>query len=279
LDSVQKLTYISLFIIGLLELWLYVHVRQIEFDKECCICDKAYSPKGFYRCFMSDFSDLPQAEGNISEVCLCVFVVDVSGSMNGEPIRQLNSGLQQFHTDIDNDDNTSAKLEVALVEFGSGVNVLQEPAFVYDFKMPTLTVHGTTPLVDGVREAINIVASRKSAWKNSGTPYLRPWIVLITDGAPDSDQDVDGLAAQIKAAGQSKDFMFMSIGVQGANMEMLKKISMTDYPPLALQGLKFSEFFKWLSASMGKIANSNGGSITMDPVAAWAQASFNPNQP
>jgi uncharacterized protein YegL len=37
---------------------------------------------------------------NYEQKCLCVLVLDVSGSMEGEPIRQLNQGMQSFYQDI-----------------------------------------------------------------------------------------------------------------------------------------------------------------------------------
>ena len=42
----------------------------------------------------NDFS--AEAAENYEQKCLCVLVLDVSGSMSGEPIQELNKGLQDF---------------------------------------------------------------------------------------------------------------------------------------------------------------------------------------
>jgi len=42
-------------------------------------------------------------------------VIDTSGSMSGDPINELNKGLQEFHQEIQNDDTTAQRLEVAIV--------------------------------------------------------------------------------------------------------------------------------------------------------------------
>jgi uncharacterized protein YegL len=127
-------------------------------------------------------------------------------------------------------------------------------------------------MVDGMREAISLIESRKAWYRQTGQPHLRPWIILITDGEPDPDQDVNGLAQEIRNGVNGKKFVFLAIGVQGANMEVLRRISSPDMPPAALQGLKFSEFFKWVSASMAVVASSKeGDKVNFPDPAAWMQ--------
>lgn len=207
---------------------------------------------------------------NFEQKCLCVLVLDVSGSMSGEPINQLNRGIKTFHEEIQADSTASNRLEICLIEFSSDVNVLVEPSLVENFTMPYLITKGTTKLVDGVREAIQKVAERKSWYKSTSQKYYRPWIILMTDGGPDSDQDVDGLANEIKNGASNKSFFFFAVGVQGANMDVLNKISSPEMPPAHLEGLKFSDFFKWLSASMTTVTGSkDGDTINMPSPASW----------
>ncbi|MCF1751364.1 vWA domain-containing protein [Mariniradius sediminis] len=207
---------------------------------------------------------------NFEQKCLCVLVLDVSGSMSGDPIDQLNNGINTFHEEIKTDSTASNRLEVCLIEFSSDVNVLVEPSLVENFTMPRLITKGTTKLVDGVREAIQKVSERKGWYKSTGQRYYRPWIILMTDGAPDSDQDVDSLANEIRTGTANKSFFFFAVGVQGANMDVLTKISSPEMPPSFLKGLKFSEFFKWLSASMTTVTGSkDGDTINMPSPASW----------
>jgi uncharacterized protein YegL len=209
---------------------------------------------------------------NYEQKSICCFVVDVSGSMANEPIRELNQGLHVFYDDIANNPVTANRLEVAVVEFSDTVDTRVQPSLVDSFQMPDLTTKGTTKLVDGMREAINLVESRKNWYKQTGQPYLRPWIILITDGAPDTDQDVGGLAQEIQNGVDGKKFVFLAIGVRGANMDVLRRLSSPDMPPAALQGLKFSEFFKWVSASMSVVASSkDGDKVNLPSPAAWMQ--------
>ena len=48
-------------------------------------------------------------------VCLCL---DVSGSMDGEPIRELNDGVRMFYDAIREDETALYAAEVCIITFG-----------------------------------------------------------------------------------------------------------------------------------------------------------------
>jgi uncharacterized protein YegL len=219
---------------------------------------------------MGLMDNVQQAE-NFEQKCLCVFAIDVSGSMSS-CVHELNTGLQKFAVDVASDPALCAKLEVGIVTFGSTADVLQTPALLDAFEMPILKVDGFTAMVGGVRLAMQMVQDRKDYWKQSGMNYYRPWIVLITDGEPDDDQDVKGLAREVEDAKQAKKFQFLPIGVKGANMQKLALISGSK--PHMLQGFNFAKFFTWLSDSMGRIAKSKEGDKIKLPEKDWTEEEF-----
>lgn len=188
---------------------------------------------------------------NYEQKCLCVLVLDVSGSMQGQAIDELNKGLQSFHKEVMLDFVASQRLEIAIVTFGSSVQCLQEPTLLAQAKIPTLHAGGTTKLVGGVQKAIEIIAQRKQWYKETGQNYYRPMIMLITDGEPDADQDLQGLVNEIGKGMASKKFSFFALGVKGFNYDKLAAICPTPTHPLVLDGYKFANFFKWLSNSIG----------------------------
>jgi uncharacterized protein YegL len=228
---------------------------------------------------MADFNFSVETPSNYAEKTICCFAVDTSGSMEGKSIKALNQGLQDFYNEILSDENTSQMLEVALVEFNSSVETILKPDLVENFSMPELYTTGSTKLVDGVNESIKLVEARKKWYNQTGQKYKRPWIILITDGAPDSGQDVNGLAAKIEADTKSKKYVFLPVGVEGADMSILQKVSgyiqsesnlWVQMPALKLEGLKFKEFFRWVSNSMSLIsASSEDAKITLPPTSDW----------
>jgi uncharacterized protein YegL len=212
---------------------------------------------------------------NYEQKCLCTLVLDTSGSMEGKPILELNKGLKEFYAAVEEDLIASSRLEVCIVGFGSQIKKIQHPSLISGFKMPELSVDGSTRLVDAVREAIKETEARKIWYKETGQPYYRPIIVLITDGEPDENQDVNGLSKEIRDAVENKKFTFFGLGVEGYNHEKMKQICPPSAQPLPLSGYKFSEFFKWLSNSIGIITKSKeGDSIELPPVSDWAQLKF-----
>lgn len=208
---------------------------------------------------------------NFEQKCICVLVVDVSGSMAGEPLNQLNKGLQEFSKEVEKDFVATQRLEVSIVTFGSTAQCVQEPALISNITMPTLYPSGSTKLVDGVRLGMDIIEKRKNWYRETGQNYFRPMIVLISDGEPDSDQDINGLSSEVASAITSKKFMFYSLGVIGYNHQKLSLICSTP-PPVLLDGYKFSEFFRWLSNSISIITKSvEGQTLSLPPINDWTQ--------
>lgn len=207
---------------------------------------------------------------NFEQKCLCVLVLDTSYSMDDGSIGELNAGLKRFQDELLKDKTTRDRLEVAIVTFDSDVKTIQQPALLTDFSMPTLVCNGSTCMIDGISEAIDIVENRKQYYKSHGIPYYRPWIVMMTDGYPDSDQDVEGMSSRIKDAHQHKEFVFMGVGV-GDNIseDVLKQLAQSDFPPMKMQAVKFCEFFTWLSNSMSGVSNSTGTDVTIPNPTKW----------
>ena len=200
---------------------------------------------------------------NYQQKCPVVFVLDVSGSMSGSPISELNKGLQEFEQEIQDDDTSSARLDVAIVSFGSDAKIEHDFAIMQDYGMPTLTITGSTNLEAGMRKGMEILDSRKKWYRESNQTYYRPYVILITDGYPNANPKETGLTSDLKSAINNKKFNFWPIGVDGADMAMLNDMACpgvgASLAAMKLDGLKFVELFQWLSASFGKVSNSTDG--------------------
>src|SRR6266436_5720953 len=143
------------------------------------------------------FGDLGFAD-NPENRCPVILVLDNSGSMGGAPIRQLNDGLQLFRDELFADSLAAKRVEIAIVTFGP-VNVETQFTTVQNFYAPTLSVASDTPMGAAIEKAIELLAERKSAYKAAKVGYYRPWIFLITDGAP---TDSTARAAQLVREGE-----------------------------------------------------------------------------
>jgi uncharacterized protein YegL len=183
--------------------------------------------------------------------CPCVLLLDVSGSMGGAPIQQLNAGLKAFREELQADTLAMKRVEVAVVTFGPVTTPMYFTG-AEGFAPPELTPQGDTPMGQAITEALRLVRQRKDEYRTNGISYYRPWIFLITDGAP-TDSWAPAAAA-IREGEAAKQFAFFAVGVQNASMDILKQISVR--APLHLDGLKFRELFSWLSSSLGSVSRS-----------------------
>jgi uncharacterized protein YegL len=210
-----------------------------------------------------EFADNPEPR------CPCVLLLDTSKSMAGEPIMALNQGLRVFRDELTKDPLARQRVEVAVVSFGGAVQVLQPFATVDRLAVPELRASGKTPLGTGILKALELIDARKGEYRANGISYYRPWVFLITDGAPQGESiDVTRQAVQrLKAEEAAKRLQFFAVGVEGANMKLLAKVSAR--PPLKLRGLRFIDMFVWLSRSTERVAHSREDEQVQLPPVDW----------
>ena len=186
--------------------------------------------------------------------CPCLLLLDVSGSMVGEPIQELNEGLKSFRDELIADELAAKRVEVACITFGP-VHIATEFETASVFQPPWLKAQADTPMGAAITSGVELVRLRKEAYRKNGIAFYRPWIFLITDGAPTDDWT--DAAARVKDGEASKAFAFFAVGVQTADMQTLGRIGVRQ--PLKLKGLRFESLFQWLSNSMKNISRSTPG--------------------
>lgn len=201
---------------------------------------------------VSEFANNPEPR------CPCLLLLDTSASMSGAPITELNAGLAEFQSELLADPLACRRVEVAIITFGP-VAMVHEFETAEAFQAPQLYAEGDTPLGAAIVRAIECVEARKQAYRESGIAYYRPWIFLITDGAPTDDWR--RAATRVRDGERDKKFMFFAVGVQGADFAVLQKIAVRD--PLQLDGLKFRELFRWLSSSLSSVSQSQPGGTVL----------------
>lgn len=86
----------------------------------------------------AEFVDNPEPR------CPCLLLLDVSGSMRGRPLKELNEGLVQFKDELYADSLASKRVEIGLVSFGP-VSIVNDFTSVQNWIVPELSAQGDTP--------------------------------------------------------------------------------------------------------------------------------------
>lgn len=188
----------------------------------------------------------------------CVLLLDTSTSMrNGGAIDRLNEATKIFKEQCSENDALRRGLDIAVVTFNSTVTIVQEFTPVTQMMVPELEANGQTYMGQGLDVAMSLLEERKAQYKEIGIPYHRPWIFMISDGAP--NDDYMPVFQRIQEMQKAKKIELWSVGVPGYEKEILtaltKRVIELD------ENLQFAELFEWLSTSLSKKSSSRPGDI------------------
>lgn len=222
----------------------------------------------------AEFTELEAADfaDNLETRCPVVLVLDISASMDGPAIAELNDGLAAFQAEVAADPLACLRLDLAIVTCGGGIGVAKQFSPIDAFAPPRLEAAGDTPLGGALLTALDMLEARKRLYREAGVPYHRPWLFLISDGAPTDGALWREAAAAIQDGETGKKLAFFAIGVGGADFDLLAKIAPPTKPPLKLKGVRFGALFRWLSSSMRRLSTAriDPDRLELPPVDGWA---------
>lgn len=225
------------------------------------------------------YDEIPINTQNRDARIACVILADVSGSMSGAPIQALEAGFRAFIDEVQSDPLARKRAEIAVVTFGSTARVLVPFQEARDLQPATFSIDGSTNMAAGIQLALDELEARKAQYRSEDLEYFRPWLWVMTDGVPDQT-GFDEAIRRLNSAESSKKVTVFPIGVgEGVDWQTLGRVS-AERQAIKLDGLKFSEMFKWLSHSLSSVSQSanfgkddasqdKGDQIALSPV-GWA---------
>lgn len=172
-------------------------------------------------------------------------VFDTSGSMSGEAIAAVNTGLQTLLSALRQDPYALETAYLSLITFDSSARVVTPLTEVAVFQPTQLKASGLTEL----GAALGLLAERIEADVAKNTPTQkgdwRPLVFLMTDGEPTDDWRA-GLA-RLKEV--STGIVVACAAGPKANTDVLNQITEAVVRLDTADSSTFNAFFKWVSAA------------------------------
>ncbi|BBE31732.1 hypothetical protein OSSY52_18730 [Tepiditoga spiralis] len=190
-------------------------------------------------------------------------------------LSKLQDGLEIFYNAIKTDEIASASAEICIVEFNDNANCILDFANIKRQKIPNLKTSGNTAMGKGVNLALDLLEKRKEEYREKGVDYYQPWLVLMTDGEPNGNpKELSRAIERTRKMIENRKLTIFPIGIgDEAGMETLQKFS-PNRQPLKLKGLKFKEFFTWLSQSVSRTSQSMPGEkiqLDIEKIKSWGE--------
>lgn len=173
-------------------------------------------------------------------------VLDISGSMHGEPIEALRNGMQMLASTLRTDPYALETVFLSVIVFDNTARQLVPLTELMSFQMPNIEAGSTTSLGDALRvtkecierEVKKTTAEEKGDWK--------PLVFIMTDGQPTDDWEKALDEFRTVKTGM---VIACAVGPQ-ADTEVLKKITEIVVSLDTADCSTLGAFFKWVSASI-----------------------------
>lgn len=111
--------------------------------------------------------DLIEFVENPQPRCPYIILVDSSGSMDGEPINELNEGLKLFKKELMKNELASKRVELAVISFDSEIkNLTDDFVSPKNFQPVEIEAGGVTRMCEAIKLAHSLIEIRKQQYKD-----------------------------------------------------------------------------------------------------------------
>jgi uncharacterized protein YegL len=195
------------------------------------------------------------------------FLIDVSESMVGEQIEQVQDGIATIVKELRTDPYALETVFVSIIAFAGKAKKLTPLAELTQFYPPKLPIGGGTSLGNALTFLMNDLDAsiQKTTMEEKGD--WKPIIFLFTDGNP-TDEYQAAFDHWNQKYRRDANLIVISLG-DNANMNIFGKI--TEYVLLlkSTDAASFKAFFKWVTASIKtssvSVSKANSDELQLAP--------------
>ena len=195
------------------------------------------------------------------------FLLDTSGSMNGEPIQALNNALSGMVNNLRSDAQASETLWISIITFDKLITELVPLTDLQSFQLPEITCPPSGPTFTGAALEFLYGKVQQDIRKGTATQKgdWRPLLFLFTDGKASDLQLYQSMISRIK----SLNFGAVVACAAGPKTDttQLKALTDTVVHLDTADSSTLRQFFKWVSDTIEQGNKSMGTTdeVSMPP--------------
>ena len=207
-------------------------------------------------------------EGIARQELNLIFVIDRSGSMAGEKIGAVNNAIRDVMSIMPEiqEDTADAEIKISALTFDNGVSwVYDEPKGVSDFKWKDLSACGCTNLSAAYDALAQWLSKRENGGQMPDLGGVAPIILLMTDGAPTSE-DWEAHLASLRKKGWYRVALKYALAIEvdgDEEMDVLNKFTGNSETVLKVYSAEaLRQVIRVIAVTASKIkSNSSSGAI------------------
>ncbi|GHV72610.1 tellurium resistance protein TerY [Bacteroidia bacterium] len=173
-------------------------------------------------------------------------VLDTSGSMSGEPIAAVETGVQTLVSALRQDPYALETAYLSIITFDSSANQIVPLTELTAFQIPSISATGLTSLGDALKLLANKIDTEVAKTTAEVKGDWKPLVFIMTDGGPTDDWK-KGLAEFQK---RKTGMVVACAAGQSADTNVLKQITECVVQLDTADSSTIKAFFKWVSSSI-----------------------------
>ena len=178
-------------------------------------------------------------------------LIDTSGSMTGEPIESVKVGLEAMLSSLRGDPFALESANISIITYDREVKVILPLTPLEDIQLPEITCPESGPTNMGA--ALKTLCKQIDSEVHLSTPTQKgdwmPLLFLMTDGKQSDIMEYNEAILEVK----KRKFATIVACAAGskAKTEPLQQLTDQVYTLDTMDKGSFSQFFKWVSSSIG----------------------------
>lgn len=191
-----------------------------------------------------------------------ILLLDCSGSMGGDKIRNLNDAVRDMIGAFTDNETSETEIHTSIITFGAAVKLQHPLSSAHEIKWHELEAGGGTPLGTALKMAKAMIEDKEVIPSRA----YRPTVILVSDGQP-TDEWESPLKAFVSEGRSSKcDRMAMAIGADADEIVLGKFIEGTKKPLFYAENAKqLRDFFKFVTMSVTSRTQSVNPNLLPEP--------------